>query len=88
MVAYLQGSNVGTADMNIYWHFLASEGISVHDVTRSVLWSLWNQKASPPPKLRREAKRAQTLIDDSFSQAPVSDKYLYLDPVYPEIYPP
>jgi hypothetical protein len=43
---------------------------------------LWNQKARPPPKLRPAAGRAETLKDDSFSQVPTSDNYLYVDPVY------
>ena len=49
---------------------------------------LWDQKVRPPPKLRPAAERAETLIDDSFSQVPASDNYLYVDPVYPEIFPP
>jgi len=28
----------------------------------------------------------QTLIDDSFSQLPVSDNWLYIDQEYPEVY--
>ena len=41
---------------------------------------LWDQKARPPPKLRPAAERAETVIDDSFSQLPASDNWLYVDP--------
>ena len=47
---------------------------------------LWNQKARPPSELRPEAERTQTLIDDSLSQVPASDNYLYVDPQYPDTY--
>jgi hypothetical protein len=50
-------------------------------------FGLWDQKARPPPKLRPAAERAVTLIDDSFSQVPASDNYLYVDPAYSENYP-
>jgi len=35
-----------------------------------------------------EDGQPQVSIDDSYSQLPVSDKWLYVDPEYPEIYPP
>jgi len=56
MVAYLQGSNVGTADMNICSHFLANEDISVHPVIRSVSWNLVNGF------VRKSSKRFLTVI--------------------------
>jgi len=49
---------------------------------------LWDRKARPPSKTRVFPTRTDTLIDDSYSQLPVSDKWLYVDPEYPEIYPP
>ena len=45
---------------------------------------LWEKKARPPPKTRAAPTRTDTLIDDSFSQLPVSDKWLYVEPEYPE----
>ena len=41
---------------------------------------LWDQKARPPPKLMSAAETTETVIDDSFSQLPVSDNWLYVDP--------
>ena len=49
---------------------------------------LWEKKARPPPKTRAAPVRTDTLIDDSYSQLPVSDKWLYVDPAYPEACPP
>ena len=46
------------------------------------------KKARPPPKTRAAPVRTDTLIDDSFSQLPVSDKWLYVDPEYTEVCPP
>ena len=49
---------------------------------------LWDQKARPPPKANSPQMTLQYHIDYTDSQLPVSDNYLYVDPVYPEIYPP
>ena len=49
---------------------------------------LWEKEARPPPKPRAAPTRTDTVIDDSFSQLPVSDKWLYVDPEYPEACPP
>jgi len=48
---------------------------------------LWKKKARPPPKTRVAHKRTDIFIDDSFSQLPASDKWLYVDPEYPETFP-
>ena len=52
------------------------------------------KRARPPPKTRAAPTRTDTLIENSFSQLPVSDKWLYaeghvfsvIDPEYPEGY--
>ena len=49
---------------------------------------LWVTKARPPPKPRHALERTETFIDDSISQLPASDNYLYVDPEYQEINPP
>lgn len=49
---------------------------------------LWDQKARPPPKANSPPIASQYHIDYTDSQLPVSDNYLYVDPVYPEISPP
>ena len=48
---------------------------------------LWDKKASPPPKADSPPMSSEYHIDYTDSQLPVSDNYLYVDPVYPEIYP-
>jgi len=45
---------------------------------------LWDQKARPPPKPTAQQKTHEYRIDHSESQLPASDKWLYVDPVYPE----
>ncbi len=42
----------------------------------------WDVKPRPPPNPQAAAEKTETLIDDSFSQLPVSDKWLYVDPQY------
>jgi len=49
---------------------------------------LWEIKARPPPKATGPAKIAEYSIDYSTSQLPMSDKWLYVDPEYPEACPP
>jgi len=46
---------------------------------------LWDQKARPPPNYNLPPITAEYHIDYTGSQLPVSDNYLYVDPVYPEI---
>ena len=48
---------------------------------------LWQIKARPPPRAIGAAKNPEHHIDSSFSQLPVSDNYLYVDPVYTEGHP-
>ena len=45
---------------------------------------LWEVKARPPPKATGPPKTVEHHIDYSVSQVPVSDKWLYVDPQYPE----
>jgi len=47
---------------------------------------LWDVKPRPPPGTQAAAEKTETIIDDSFSQLPVSDKWLYVDPQYPDVY--
>ena len=49
---------------------------------------LWEIKPRPPPRAIMAAKNPEDHIDYSTSQVPASDKWLYLDPEYPEGYPP
>ena len=48
---------------------------------------LWYQKARPPPKVNSPPMTPEYHIDYTDSQVPVSDKYLYVDPVYTEGHP-
>jgi len=45
---------------------------------------LWEVKARPPPKAT--GKTQEYHLDASTSQLPASDKWLYVDPEYPEAY--
>ena len=49
---------------------------------------LWDSKPRSPPKPKDVSKKSETVIDDSFSQLLVSDNWIYVDPQYPEVYPP
>jgi hypothetical protein len=49
---------------------------------------LWDLKARPPPKANALPMAPQYHIDNTDSQVPVSDHYFYVDPQYPEVYPP
>jgi endonuclease III len=48
---------------------------------------LWDRKARPPPKATGPPKIREPIIDYSMSQLPMSDKWLYVDPEYPETIP-
>jgi hypothetical protein len=48
---------------------------------------LWEIKARPPPKAIVAAKNPEYHVDYSTSQVPVSDDYLYVDPVYSDGHP-
>jgi hypothetical protein len=48
---------------------------------------LWEIKARPPPKAIVAAKNPEYHVDYSTSQIPVSDDYLYVDPVYSDGHP-
>ena len=48
---------------------------------------LWDVKPRPPPKATGSPKTAEYSIDYATSQLPASDKWLYIDPEYPEVYP-
>jgi hypothetical protein len=58
--------------------------IEDEDVIKKILkhLGLWDQKARPPPK----ANSPEYHIDYTNSQLPMSDNYLYVDPVYPETF--
>jgi len=45
---------------------------------------LWDKKARPPPKANSPPMTSEYHIDYTDSQLPVSDNYLYMDPVYSE----
>jgi len=47
---------------------------------------LWDQKARPPPKADAPTMAPEYHIDYTDSQLPVFDKWLYVDPQYPEVY--
>ena len=53
--------------------------IENEEIIRKILkhLGLWVVKTRPPPDTQAAAERTETLIDDSFSQLPVSDKWLY-----------
>ena len=57
---------------------------------------LWDQKVRPPPKVTGPQRTPEYSIDYSTSQLPAparppsggSDKWLYVNPECPEVYPP
>jgi len=63
--------------------------IEDEDVIKKILkhLGLWDQKARPPPKATDPPKIQESRLGFSASQIPVSDKRLYVDPVYREILP-
>jgi len=64
--------------------------IEDEEVVKKILkhLGLWDRKARPPPRATEQTKIAEYSIDYSTSQLPTSDKWLYVDPEYPEVYPP
>jgi hypothetical protein len=63
--------------------------IEDEEVIRKILkhLDLWETKERPPPKATGPPKLADYVIDESISQLPVSDNWLYVDPEYPDILP-
>ena len=62
--------------------------IEAVDVVKKILKhpGLRDRKARPPPKATGPPKVSEFGIDYSVSQLPVSDKWLYVDQEYPEVY--
>jgi predicted Zn-dependent peptidase len=62
--------------------------IDDEDVIKKILkhLGLWDQKVRPPPKATGPPIQ-EYKIDYTDSQLPVSDKWLYVGPEYPETYP-
>ena len=56
------------------------------DIIKKILkhLGLWDNKAKPPPKANAPIEAKKYHIDYKDSQVPVSDKWLYVDPQYPE----
>jgi hypothetical protein len=70
--------------------FLKDEGISVIDdseIVKKILkhLRLWNQKARPPPNANAPPKAQKYPIEDTNSEVPVPDNWLYVHPQYPDI---
>ena len=63
--------------------------IEDEDVIKKILrhLGLWEVKPRSPPKATRSTKIAEYSIDYTDSQLPVSDNFLYVDPIYEEILP-
>ena len=63
--------------------------IEDQDVIKKILkhLGLWEVKPRPPPKATGPPKPVEHHIDYPISQIPVSDKWLYVDPEYPETFP-
>ena len=61
--------------------------IEYQDVIRKIVkhLGLWDVKTRPPPRANALPKY-ELSIDYSDSQLPVSDKWLYVEPEYPETY--
>jgi len=62
--------------------------IEDEEIIRKILkhLGLWEGKKRPLPKATGPPKPPEYSIDYSSSQLPVSDKWLYVDPQYPEAY--
>jgi len=62
--------------------------IEDNEVIKKILkhLGLWEVKPRPPPKAARPTKIVECSIDYSVSQLPASDRWLYVDPVYPETF--
>ncbi|MBW1802290.1 MAG: hypothetical protein JRJ85_16365 [Deltaproteobacteria bacterium] len=63
--------------------------IEDEDVIKKILkhLGLWDVKRRPPPGNQADAEKTRSILDDSFSQLPASDNWLYVDPEYPDIFP-
>jgi hypothetical protein len=63
--------------------------IEEEEVIKKILkhLDLWDKKARPPPKANPPPIPSAYHVDYTDSQLPASEKWLYVDPVYPEIYP-
>jgi hypothetical protein len=74
-------------------------GIEDEEIVKKILkhLGLWDRKARPPPKATGPPQVQEYSIDYSMSQLPCfpdlvsdesgSDKWLYVDPEYPETFP-
>ena len=62
--------------------------IDDEDVVKKILkhLGLWDQKARPPSKAAGPPKIQEYKIDYTDSQLPVSDKWVYVAPQYPETF--
>ncbi len=63
--------------------------IEDEEVVKKILkhLGLWDVKPRPPPGVPADVEKTGTIIDESFTQLPASDKWLYVDEDYPEIFP-
>ena len=70
--------------------------IKDEEIVKKILMhlGLWDRKARPPSGTRPGTEKTETIIDDSFSQLPASDKWLaeghvfsVSGPEYPETFP-
>ena len=63
------------------WTNYCINAIEDESVIKKILnhLGLWDSKPGQPPKPKDAFKRTEILIDDSFSQLPPSDDYLYVD---------
>jgi len=63
--------------------------IENEDVIKKILkhLGLWEVKPRPPPKAIGPQKNPEYSIDYSVSHLPVSDKWLYVYPEFPEAFP-
>jgi len=66
----------------------AISAIEDEEVIKKILkhLGLWEVKPRPPPKAIGPTKLPEYSIDYSVSQVPGSDKWLYVDPQYPEAF--
>jgi hypothetical protein len=64
--------------------------IEDENVIKKILkhFGLWAVKARPLPRANGPPEPPKYYIDYTDSQLSVSDKWLYVDSEYPEVYPP